>query len=336
MRDPRGFLHDVEGGAILDEVQRVPSLFSYLQGWVDKHGAMGRYVLSGSQNYLMMEGISQSLAGRAALLTLLPFSLTELAETEHEKKSPEECAFTGFFPAVYDRGIPPADWFRGYIEAYLERDMGQIRAVGDLDAFQRFLRMCASRAGQLLNLSSLASDCGVSNNTAKAWLSVLEAGFVVYLSQPFHRNYGKRLVRTPKLHFFDPGLVCALQGISDPIQLETHYLRGAIFENLVVSEILKRQANVGRGLECSFCRDQHGREVDCLIEWDGRTIAAEIKAGRTATEEYFKGLLTWQRISGSDPVDSVVIYAGDQFQQRASGRLISWKNIERLFEATLG
>jgi len=331
-RDPRSFLRDISEGAILDEAQRVPILFSYLQSWVEEHQGMGRYVLTGSQNFLMMEGISQSLAGRVAVLKLLPFSLAELAGTEHWQASVEEFMFRGLFPAIYDRHIEPADWYRSYIETYLERDVRQLRAVGDLDSFQRFLRMCASRTSQLVNLSSLASDCGVSHNTAKAWLSVLEASFLVYLSKPFHRNYGKRLVKTPKLYFTDPGLVCALQGITRPEQLETHFLRGALFETLVVSEILKYQTNRGRGPDCSFWRDQHGREVDCLLEEGGRTTAIEIKAGRTPNAEYFTGLGQWRRIAGPDAGETAVVYAGDSSQNRSAGRLVSWSAIESLFE----
>ncbi len=264
--DPRRFLSRYPDGAVLDEVQRVPDLFSYLQTRVDQDLRPGLFVLSGSQQFGVLSQVTQSLAGRVALVPLLPFSLEELQDAGREPNTLEEVLFTGFYPAIYDRGISPEIWYGNYVQTYIERDVRQMINVRDLSTFQRFVRMCAGRTGRLVNLTSLANDCGISHNTAKAWLSVLQASYIVHLLPPHHRNFDKRLLKTPKLYFLDPGLAAWLVGIRNAEQIEFHPMRGALFETLVVSELLKRRFHQGLTSNLFFWQDRHGREVDILID----------------------------------------------------------------------
>ena len=243
--DPRGFLSRFPDGAILDEAQRTPELFSYLQSHVDANLRPGMYVLTGSQQFGLLSGITQSLAGRVGMVQLLPFSFGELLAARKLPVELDDLMFRGLYPPLYDRDFSPGDWFSGYVNTYIERDVRQLIAVRDLSTFQRFLRMCAARTGQLLNLSSLAADCGITHNTAREWLSVLEASYIVYLLRPHFQNFNKRLVKTPKLYFFDTGLAAWLLGIREPGQLVFHAQRGALFENLVIGEFLKARLNRG-------------------------------------------------------------------------------------------
>ena len=244
-QDPRGFLSRLPDGAILDEAQRAPQLFSYLQTHVDAHAKPGMFVLTGSQQFGLLSGISQSLAGRVGLVQLLPFSVSELKAAKRLPSSLDALLFRGLYPALYDRDISPGDWFAGYMTTYIERDVRQLVNVRDLSAFQRFVKMCAARVGQLLNLSSLAGDCGITHNTAASWISVLEASYIIYLLRPHHRNFNKRLVKAPKLYFVDAGMAGWLLGIREEDQLAFHAQRGALFENLVVTEFLKARFNNG-------------------------------------------------------------------------------------------
>jgi predicted AAA+ superfamily ATPase len=236
--DPRGFLQNLPEGAVLDEVQRCPDLFSYLQERVDREGRMGQWVLTGSQQFDLRSRITQSLAGRVGMVQLLPFSAAELSAANSQPADLDTALYTGSWPPLFDRDIAPADWYPAYVATYLERDLHQLIHVRDLSTFQRFLRLCAGRAGQMLNLSALAIECGITHNTAKAWISVLEASFILHLLRPHHRNFSKRLVKTPKLYFCDTGLACWLLGVQTPAQIALHPLRGALFENWVVSELL--------------------------------------------------------------------------------------------------
>ncbi len=241
----RGFLAQYSEGAVIDEAQRVPELFSYLQSYVDPDTRMGRYVLTGSQQFGLLAGITQSLAGRVGMVTLLPFSWNELNESGHAPTSLETALYAGGYPPLYDRSVAPGDWFPQYITTYVERDMRQLIQVRDLSAFQTFVRMCAGRAGQILNLSGLADDCGITHNTAKAWISVLEASFLVFLLRPHHRNFNKRLIKSPKLYFTDTGLLAYLLGIDEPARLTTHAMRGPVFENWIITELMKGRFNRG-------------------------------------------------------------------------------------------
>ena len=340
--DPKGFLQRLSSarGVILDEVQRTPDLFSELQGLLDI-GQGGPWILTGSQQFLLNEKISQTLAGRVAILELLPFSLAELSGRKGKKPedilavSPDECTldsplnealFKGSFPRIHDQRLDPVPWLDSYIQTYVERDVRTLTNIGDLDAFTRFLGLCAGRAGSLLNLSSLGSDAGISHVTAKKWLSILQAGYVVHLLRPHHENFGKRLVRSPKLYFTDAGLLCRLLGIRSPGDLQSHPLRGVIFENLVVSEIRKLFLNRGERPPIWFWRDSRGREVDLLIDLGISKIPLEAKAGLTVPSDAFKGLDHYGRISGHP--GGVLVHGGKSAPYLRKGYTVrSWQHL---------
>lgn len=330
INDPRGFLSDYPRGVILDEIQRTPQLFSYLQTDVDTHNKAGRFILTGSQHFLIHENISQTLAGRIAILKLLPFNLNELNKGSFKSNNYEDYLFRGFYPRIYDKKMNPIDWYPNYIQTYIERDLRLIKNIGNLSAFQTFLKMCAARIGQILNLSTLAADCGITHNTAKSWISVLEASFIVFLLRPHHKNFNKRLVKMPKLYFYDPGIACFLLGIKNKKELLTHSLKGGIFESFVLSEILKNRYNQGLDSDIYFWRDKTGHEIDCIIEKAGRLTPIEIKSGKTLTNDQFKNLIYWNRLSKTNPMKSYIIYGGELIQKRSHGNLIGWKNINSL------
>lgn len=325
--DPRAFLRQYENGAIFDEIQRVPDLFSYLQTRVDQSGNAGQFIISGSQSFLMHHKISQSLAGRVAILILLPFSLRELQQAQIKTDQLEQLIFTGFYPRIYDKQIDPQDFYPNYIQTYVERDVRSLKNIQQLDSFTRFLKLCAGRVGQLLNVSSLANDCGISVSTARGWLSVLQASYVVYLLQPHFRNFNKRLVKMPKLYFYDTGLACTLLGIERAEQLFHHYQRGELFENFVISELLKFQYNRGRQPNIYFWRDNKGVEIDCLVEKGERLIPIEIKSGMTPNPDFFSNLIKWNKFSNTGISNNFVIYAGEESLQLSKGWLLSWKEL---------
>jgi predicted AAA+ superfamily ATPase len=296
--DPRSFLARWPEGAIIDEVQHVPQLFSWIQTDVDACDQMGRYVLTGSQNFALMANITQSLAGRSALLQLLPLSIAELSASGQLPADLDAMLLRGGYPALYARTLNPARWLADYTMSYLERDVRQISQVQDLSAFQRFLRLCAGRTGQLLNLSNLAQDAGIAQTTARAWLSVLEASYIVFLLQPHHRNLGKRIVKMPKLYFLDTALAASLMGIQTAAQLAIHPLRGALFETLIVSEFLKARLNAGFASNLFFWRDNVGLEVDLLLDEPEGLLPIEIKSSATVTDDLFKGLRKWLAVAG--------------------------------------
>ena len=269
--DPRRFLKPhAASGLIVDEAQKVPSLFSYLQGIVDESGKMGKFILTGSQNFLLLENITQSLAGRVALFNLMPLGIDELEIAELMPNDADQLIFTGGYPVLYDRSVGPPDYFPAYIQTYIERDVRSIKNIGDLSTFQRFVKLCAGRTGQLLNLSNLGSELGINYKTVRSWISVLEASFIVFLLQPHHRNFNKRIVKQPKLYFYDTGLLCALLDIQSPEQVSTHYLRGHLFENLVIAEYVKHRLHLGMRSNAFFWRNSTGHEIDLLIETGGR------------------------------------------------------------------
>ncbi len=328
--DPRAFLAQFPDGAVIDEIQRVPALLSYLQGIIDADPAPGRWILTGSQNLALLDSVSQSLAGRTEVLHLLPLTWEEITRFDRCPADLDEALLSGGYPRIFDRDLDPSRWLRSYAATYLERDVRSISNVGDLTAFQRFLGLCAGRAGQLVNYSSLADDCGISQPTAKAWLSVLEASFVAFRLPAFHSNLRKRLVKMPKLHFYDSGLVCWLLGIREPEQLRSHPLRGAIFESWVISEIVKHRTNRGETRGLSFYRDRNGAEVDLVIEHPGGLTLVEAKAAQTPTSTLFRGALRVQgHFRAKTPIpEVVVVYGGDAFQARSAGRLIPWRRVE--------
>ncbi len=328
--DPRGFLAQFPDGAVLDEVQRAPELFSYLQTHVDEDRRMGRFLLTGSQQFGLISGISQSLAGRSAFVELLPLSRAELASAELGSSGLERNVFTGGYPALYDRPVSPRRWFPAYVTAYVERDVRQLLKVQDLDSFQRFVRMCAGRSGQILNLSSLANDCGITHNTAKAWISVLEASYLIFLLRPHHANFNKRLIKSPKLYFLDSGLLCWLLGIQAPEQLTTHPLRGAIFETWVIAELRKAFLNRGEPPLFHFWRDSNGNEIDLLIESGGTLMPLEIKSGRTLNRDYFTSLERWTSLAGNLARQPTLIYAGEGPHHRHGVRILGWDQLDEL------
>lgn len=330
--DPRGFLDRFPNGAVLDEVQRTPSLFSYLQTRADADGRMGLFVLTGSQQPGLMSSVSQSLAGRAGFLTLLPFSLAELKAAGRAPKRLEDLLFDGLYPPVHVRRVETATWYADYARTYIERDARQLVNVRDLATFQTFVRLCAARTGQMLNLSSLADDCGVTHNTVAAWLSVLEACFLIHRLTPFHGNFRKRLVKTPKLYFLDTGLASRLVGIENARQLQTHPLRGPLFETWVVAEMLKARLDQAREPGLHFWRDKAGREIDVLAERNGRLVPVEIKSGKTVSSDAAAGIAEWRELTRST-ARGAVVYGGDEAKRWKGVALIPWRAFDGSVEA---
>ncbi|MHB8763301.1 MAG: ATP-binding protein [Deferrisomatales bacterium] len=330
--DPRGFLARYPEGAVLDEVQRTPALLSYIQTDVDSRPDRGRFVLTGSANFALLHSIGQSLAGRTAVLHLLPLGLEELRRFPDPPRDLFEVLWRGSYPASFDRGLAPGEWYPSYLATYLERDVRMILNIGDLVAFQTFVRLCAGRTGQLVNLSALGADAGVTHATAKAWLSVLEASYVAWRLPPFHANLGKRLVKTPKLHFVDTGLVCYLLGIRSADQLRDHPLRGAIFETWVASELLKARLHRGLQPSLSFFRDRKGAEVDLIVELGRTLLAVETKSGRTVAADFFTGLEAFRAAVATDPlareVQSFVVFGGSEGQLRAAAHVLPWSALD--------
>jgi predicted AAA+ superfamily ATPase len=335
LRDPRRFLAQFPDGAVLDEVQRTPDLFSYLQGRVDEDKRLGRFILTGSQQFDLLSSITQTLAGRVAMVPLLPFTLGELQPSGQAPPRLEDLLFTGLYPPVYDRGLDPGIWYGNYIRTYIEREVRQMINVRDLSAFQRFLRMCAARTGHLLNLSGLAADCGITHNTARAWLSVLEASYIVHLLQPHFRNFNKRLVKTPKLYFYDPGLAAWLLGIQDPAQLIIHPQRGALFETWVLSELLKARFNRALASNLYFWQDRSRHEVDVVVEQGATLMPIEVKSGKTVVPDFFDNLESWKEIAGETGGRPWLVYGGDKRQSRTNAEVLPWREIGELGEVVV-
>jgi len=322
--DPRRFLNSFPNGAILDEAQRVPHLFNYLQGYVDSDRNR-RFVLSGSQNFLLMEQITQSLAGRVGILNLLPLSIFEL-ENSKAAQGLETFVWKGGYPGIHGESvIPPEIFFDNYIQTYLERDVRLLKNVGDISSFGNFMRLCAGRIGQPLNLSSLANDTGVAPNTVKSWISVLEASYLVFRLSPYFENYSKRIIKSPKLYFMDTGLVCNLLGITSAAQLERHHYFGNIVENAIIVELYKKRTNSGKRPRFWFWQDQKNNEIDLLMEEEGTIRAVEIKSGQTYNSRMASGLKNWHKLTGNDPVNNFLVYAGEQEGELEHGHLLPWR-----------
>lgn len=321
LEDPRSFLGQFPEGAILDEAQRAPDLFSYLQQILDEDDATGKFIITGSNNFLLQESISQSLAGRIAYLFLLPFAISELPGRDIINL--QKLIFKGLYPPVYDQPVDPDKWYSDYIRTYIERDVRQLKNITDLNVFERFLRLCAGRIGQLLNMSNLAIETGVDSKTIASWIGILESGFILYRLQPHHNNFNKRIVKMPKLYFYDTGLACALLGIHNPQQLSYHHMTGSLFENLIISELLKSRYNKAKNINLFFWRDNVGHELDIMIENSNGLFPVEIKYGKTITPEFFKGLLFWHKISNTQ--NGSIVYGGDVAQKRSNGvEIIPW------------
>lgn len=329
--DPRRFLGQFQQGAVLDEVQRCPELFSYLQRIVDEAQQMGQFILTGSQQFGFRAKMSQTLAGRISLIHLLPFSFAELTASSAAPESLDDLLCKGFYPPVYDRNIRPNDWYASYVQTYIERDVQQLIKVKDLNAFRTFLRICAGRAGQMMNLSSIGNDCGISHNTVKEWLSVLEASYVVFQLPPHFKNFSKRLIKSPKLYFYDTGLLAWLLAIKQPEQLVMHAMRGAIFENFIISELLKYQYAKGESSNLYTWRDNNGLEVDVIIDQGNTLIPIEVKSGQTMNKDFFKHLNKWKSLAGNDAQQAFLIYGGDQDQDRNDAMVLSWRHLDKLY-----
>lgn len=330
VNDPRGFLKTYGSKVIIDEAQHSPALFSYIQTEVDEKKTKCSYILTGSQNFMLHSGISQSLAGRVIIFSLLPFSYKELKNTAHGNKTLPEYIFKGFYPRLYDTKIAPEEWYKSYIQTYIERDVRQILNVGDLNAFRVFLKVCAGRSGQVLNLSSIAGDIGISYQTVKKWLSVLEQSYIIHLLQPYHTNLNKRLLKSPKLYFYDTGLLCSLLMLNSAKDYEMHYMKGSIFETYVISELLKSSLNSGINFGFYFLRDSNGYEIDCIAESGTSLKAIEIKAGSTIKPEFFKNLLTWNKLNPKRNSLMNLIYGGDEDQIRNNIKVLNWRDTGKL------
>ena len=322
-QDPIGFLKKYKRGAIFDEIQRVPSLFSYLQTEVDNDDAPGRYILTGSHQFSLVERITQSLAGRIRLLRLLPLSFDELGV---EDMNLEKLMFCGMYPRIHHRNLRPSRWLADYFETYIQKDVRMIKNIGDLDKFVTFVKMLAARAGQILNLSSLGNDCGISHNTAQSWLTVLEGSYIVFTLQPHHKNFNKRLVKSPKVYFYDSGLLCYLLNITKESELATHSLRGGIFEGMMLTEILKYYYNIGMKPPLYFWRDKIGNEIDGLLEYSQELVPVEIKSGQTINASFFKGLNYWQKIASYQGA-MYLLYGGDESYLRSGVHITSWRQV---------
>ncbi|CAN5215706.1 ATP-binding protein [soil metagenome] len=331
--DPERFLreHENKYGIILDEFQNATQILSYIQLAVDEKKRQGYFVLTGSQNYLMNEKIAQSLAGRVGILTLLPLSLHELDANKLWDPNIDTLMIKGFYPRIYSEKLEPYDVYPDYIQTYIERDVRQLANIGDLRAFQKFMALCAGRIGQQLNLSDIAANCSISVPTANKWLSILEAGYIVYTLAPYYKNFNKRLTKTPKLYFYDTGLACSLLGITTPSIMSVSPFRGSLFENLIIGDLCKQYFNKGERPPLYFWREQNGRiEIDCIIDQALKLSAIEIKSSETTTSAFLDNLAEWNELSQTSPEDNYLIYAGKHNQTRSRGNVISWQSASTL------
>ena len=326
--DPRLFLARHTKGIIIDEIQLFPELFSYIQTISDENNKQGEFILTGSQNFLLSARISQSLAGRVFITHLLPFSFSELQDACYNLDNCYEYAFKGFYPRIYDKEIEPTMFYPSYIQTYTERDIRQIVNVSNLFLFQKFMRLAAGRVGQLINYTSIATELGVDVKTIQSWFSILETSFIIFFLQPHFQNFSKRLLKTPKLYFYDTGLVCSLLGIKKLNDLDLHWARGALFENMIISDLMKNYFNRVEMPPLYFWRDNTGNEVDCLIDESNLIKSIEIKSSATINSNFFKGLNFYKSLNeNSRPY---LIYGGDKNIQRSEAQIVSWNNTKQL------
>jgi predicted AAA+ superfamily ATPase len=331
--DARGFLQQFPNGAVLDEIQRAPELFSYIQRIVDERRKPGLFIVTGSQQFGLLAQVSQTLAGRVATLELLPFSLNELNAAGVRVASLDQLLFQGQYPPLYDRNLDPVDWYADYIRTYVERDVRQITAVQDLNLFQTFVRLCAARVGQVLDVAGLANDAGVAHNTARAWISVLEASYIIHRLNPHHRKLSKRLIKRSKLYFYDTGLVARLLGIRSADELRHHSLRGSLFECWVIGEVCKWRFHNRQPLPIFFWREHKGREIDLMIDTGSKVVAVEVKAGATINPDFFRELEYYRNLASGYLKASFLVYGGDQQHTRSKSLVVPWRNITTLTES---
>lgn len=321
MEDPRGFLRNIGDKGIIDEVQQVPELFSYIQTYVDNNDV--KLILSGSQNFNLMESISQSLAGRVALLTLLPFSMEEVPLNNDINTQ----IFNGQYPRVHHDGIHPTDYYPNYIRTYIERDVRQIQEIENLSSFRKFIELCAGRIGKELNFSSLANDADISPNTAKSWISILETSYIIHLLRPYHKNYNKRIIKSPKLYFHDTGVACSLLGLESSGQLQSFHMRGDLFENFVINEFLKYDLNRGKEPKYFFWREKNKHEIDLILPRLDHTVAFEIKSSQTIHDRFYKHLHYFDQLENNPKSERYVIYGGNDSFTATQKKYLSWRNM---------
>lgn len=329
--DPRAFLDQFKKNVIIDEIQYVPRLFSYIQASVDEKKVPAKFILTGSSQLDLLQGVSQSLAGRSAIFQLLPLCFDEVRE-KRKSLSLEEIIFQGGYPNIHLDKQPVTDWYADYCRNYLERDVRNILNIKNLGTFQLFLKMCAARCGQLINYSSFANDCGITPNTAKEWMNILEASFIIFPLNPYYKNFSKRLIKSPKLYFYDTGVACSLLGITSPEQLITHSLRGGLFESWSISEIKKKYYNSHKESPIYFWRDNKGKEIDLIVESLEKFDAIEIKSGKTINTNFFDNLHYMETIAPKDVAGKYLLYGGEQNQKRSDIEVVSWKNIGNIGE----
>ncbi len=329
IKDPNGFLLEHNQYVIFDEVQRVPELFSYLQTKVDEDQQMGQYILSGSQNFHLMHNITQSLAGRVALFKLLPFDNQEMNQANWLNDDYAVNLQKGFYPAIYDRDIPAKSFYSNYIQTYVERDLSELIQIKDLKQFRNFISLCAARVGQLVNLNSLANECGISQPTAKSWLSVLETSYIIYQLQPYYTNFNKRITKSSKLYFYDTGLLCFLLKINDASSLKVSTHKGSLFENYVINEFMKQNYHHNLMVDFWFWRDAVGHEVDLIWQSDEKLNLVEIKATQTIMPDMFKGLNYFEKWEPNLTASKTIVHTGLFNQNRTAGKVVSWKTIDK-------
>ncbi len=327
-QDIVGFFRKYNGKIIIDEAQNVPEIFSQIQTIVDKSNEKGQFILTGSQNFLLSEKISQSLAGRTAIFNLLPFSVNELRNTKYHTDKYEQYIQKGFYPRLYDQNLNPEDWLPDYINTYIERDVRKIINVSDLNRFRAFLKICAGHTGQIINLSKIGNEVGISHNTAQKWLSVLEASYIIFLLPPYYKNFNKRIIKSPKLYFYDTGLACSLMNIKNAEQLDYHFAKGNLFETFIISEIKKLKFNGLLKGDIYFWRESNNSEADCIIDNGNKLKAIEIKSGRTIRNDFFKNLNFFKKITKNIDIETFLIYGGDEIQKRTEHTVLNWQNIE--------
>ncbi len=327
--DAKGFLNRFPQGAILDEIQRVPDLLSYIQILVDESHQSGQFILTGSQNFELLNTVSQSLAGRTALVKLLPFSLQEIRSISNQPSAIDTLLYTGAYPRIYDHKLNPTEALSFYFSTYVERDLRQMINVKDIARFEMFIKLCATRTGQVLNLSSLGNDCGTSHNTIRSWLSILEASYIIKLLQPYYNNLGKRLIKSPKLYFYDTGLAAFLLGIQREEHISTHPLRGSLFENLVVSELLKKRFNQGKTDNLYYLRDSRGHEVDIVMDYGIHLDMLEVKSGQTLGKSLFGGLRHFRKLY-TQTRNCFLVYGGNQNRIQEEITTIPWDKLASL------
>lgn len=328
--DVVGFLSNIERGIIIDEIQRVPELLSSIQYFADEKKLNGKIIITGSQNILLMQSVSQTLAGRVALFTLLPFSVSELEGTNFEEKEYGNYMVKSFFPRIYDANLDVNTWLQDYTNTYIERDVRQITAVKDLSLFTNFVRLCAGHTGQVVNFSTFSNNLGVDVKTVKAWMSVLETSFIIFLQQPYYKNFNKRVIKSPRLFFYDTGLACNLLGINKKEDLFTHYLRGGLFESFIISELYKTIFNRKLNGNVYFFRDSNGNEIDALVEMDGQIKVIEIKSGQTIVPDFFKSFNYFDKLFSELKTQNFLVYGGEDFQQRTVATVVGWKYLSRI------